>query len=92
MSTSVALYQPPIEIKHIKLIKQRHSNMISGCFTILQITRLVKSSVNHMHELYNSFNTIFHFNSTLSLPIIDSISESKHAPSKIVKFVEIAII
>jgi len=59
MSTSIASYQPPMEIKHIKLIKQRHSNMIPVCSTILQITRLVKSSVNHMHELYNSFNTIF---------------------------------
>ena len=92
MITSIASYQQTMEIKHVELIKQRHSNVLLVCSTILQITRLVKSSVNHMHQLYNSFNTIFHFNSTLSLPIIDSISESKHAPSKIVKFVEIAII
>jgi len=90
--TSIVSYQPPTELKHIKLIKQWHSNMIPVCSAILQITQLVKSSVNHMHELYNSFNTIFHFNSTLSLPIIDSISESKHALPKIVKFVEITII
>ena len=92
MVASIISYQPPTEIKHTKLIKQRHSNMILVCSTILQITWLAKSSINHMHELYNSFNTIFHFNSTLSLPITDSISESKHALPKIVKFVEITII
>jgi len=40
-----------------------------------------------MHELYNSFNTIFHFNSTRSLPVIDAISESKHVLPKIIKFI-----
>ena len=87
MSTSIASYQTPTETKHIKLIKQRHSNTIPSCSTILQITQLVKSSANHIHELYNSFNTIFHFNTTLSLPINDTISESKHILPKIVKFV-----
>jgi len=87
MSTGIVSYQPPVEIKHIKLIKKRHSNTIPVCSTILQITRLVKSSVNHMHELYHSLNTIFHFNSTLSLPITDTISESKHTLPKIINFI-----
>ena len=92
MSISIASHQPPTEIEHIKLIKQQHSNMILVCSTNLQITLLVKSSVNHMYELYNSFNTIVYFNSTLSLPITDSISESKRVLPKIIKFVQIAII